>query len=53
LDAKNTNAEATSSGWPSGVLAPYSATLSAGFDDGCSGVQIGPGDTPLTGVPHG
>ena len=45
---------ATSSGWPArfiGTSAPNFATLSGGKVDGISGVQIGPGATPLTRMP--
>src|SRR5829696_6108901 len=52
--ARNRKHGATSFGCPGrfmGVLAPKLLTLSSSKVDGMSGVQIGPGATPLTRMP--
>ena len=52
--ARKRNEGATSFGWPGrfiGTFAPKLLTLAAEKVEGISGVQIGPGATPLTRMP--
>lgn len=53
--ARKTKDGATSKGYPALSIAaciPKVATLSAGNEATCKGVQIGPGATPFTRIPR-